>query len=196
MVIFLNIVTLLLVFATSVVAIGGDTWKEGTDPLYKRILFRGWVSLGLLAVTLIVGLTKEAVDASLKRSDAIAAATREEALKRERDELAADLKTLRDSVASAEETNEVRHRALMEKLAALVPQSPGMPVISSPGETADPRVREIVSEIAAASAKEPIVSEVGDEETTILGTVTELNGIPVAGAGIRVMNAPTMLESI
>jgi hypothetical protein len=56
---FLAIVVLVLASAGTLSAFGGKTWIEGTEPALKRITLRGWLSLVLLALGLIVGGIKE-----------------------------------------------------------------------------------------------------------------------------------------
>jgi hypothetical protein len=54
-----NIVLLLLVFATSIVPFGGDTWVKGEGTIWRRILPRGWIAIALFVLTLSVGVAKE-----------------------------------------------------------------------------------------------------------------------------------------
>jgi hypothetical protein len=56
---FLAIVVLVLASAGTLSAFGGKTWIEGAEPVLKRITLRGWLSLALLALGLVMGMIKE-----------------------------------------------------------------------------------------------------------------------------------------
>lgn len=56
---FLNIVLLILTSTATLAAFGGNTWKEGSEPILERITSRGWISLVCLFLGLCLGVLKE-----------------------------------------------------------------------------------------------------------------------------------------
>jgi hypothetical protein len=86
---FLAVILLVLVATATMAAFGGDTWVKGTEPLLKRVTWRGWVSLSCLVGALVLGIVKEIRSASageqatkdLSRARAEAEAAKAEAAK-------------------------------------------------------------------------------------------------------------------
>ena len=68
----LNVLLLVLGSVATLAAFGGKTWTEGTEPLYRRITRRGWLSVSCLALALSLGILKEV------RADQGAAALKQE----------------------------------------------------------------------------------------------------------------------
>ena len=91
----LNIILVVLVFATSVVQLSGETWIRGAGSLWKRILPRGWIAIALLALALCVGTAKELY---LKHENMV----EKEARKQEFDTLNSQLTDLRNLIAPAD----------------------------------------------------------------------------------------------
>jgi len=69
----INLSLLICGFLGALAAFGGKTWNETEQPLLNRVTKRGWLSLGLLLLALIIGMVKE-----LRANSAV----REEAAKR------------------------------------------------------------------------------------------------------------------
>ncbi|MGA2891021.1 MAG: hypothetical protein ABSE51_23615 [Terracidiphilus sp.] len=59
MITLLNIALLAVGSAATLAAFGGETWKKGESPIYRRITVRGWVSLLCLALALFLGVARE-----------------------------------------------------------------------------------------------------------------------------------------
>jgi hypothetical protein len=78
----LNILLLLFSATATFAAFGGKTWRDGPEPLAKRVTRRGWLSLICLALALQVGIAREV------RSD-----RQGETLTRERDQANQRLRT-------------------------------------------------------------------------------------------------------
>jgi len=55
----INIALLSLGFMGTLAAFGGETWKTGSEPILKRVTTRGWISIVLLTLTLVLGILKE-----------------------------------------------------------------------------------------------------------------------------------------
>lgn len=55
---FLSVLTLILTFASTIAAFGGQTWLEA-GPFLKRITARGWASIAFLSLALLAGIDKE-----------------------------------------------------------------------------------------------------------------------------------------
>jgi hypothetical protein len=85
--IFLSVALLVVGLISTLSAFGGKTWKEGTEPILKRITLRGWISLSCLLLAVSLGVTKEI---STNRAAAIA---KQAAEKQHADELAANAVT-------------------------------------------------------------------------------------------------------
>jgi hypothetical protein len=56
-----NVALTIFGFGATMAAFGGDTWIQGAQPLIKRITLRGWISLTLGLLALVVGVAKEGV---------------------------------------------------------------------------------------------------------------------------------------
>ena len=54
-----NLSLLIVGFAGAIIAIGGDTWHKGTEPVLQRITKRGWLSIVALSLTTMLGVIKE-----------------------------------------------------------------------------------------------------------------------------------------
>lgn len=66
----LNIAIAALTLASTLSAFGGKTWTEGSEPLFKRITFRGRIALTCLVLVFIAGISKEfASRAASKRAE-------------------------------------------------------------------------------------------------------------------------------
>jgi len=61
MLLILNILLLVLGSVGALAAFGGETWRNSSEPLLKRITPRGWISLLCLLCALSFGITKEIV---------------------------------------------------------------------------------------------------------------------------------------
>jgi hypothetical protein len=61
---FLAVILLVLAATATMAAFGGDTRVKGTEPLLKRVTWRGWVSLSCLVGALVLGIVKEIRSAS------------------------------------------------------------------------------------------------------------------------------------
>jgi hypothetical protein len=69
---FLNIVLLVIGTMATLAAFGGETCREGSEPILERITARGWISLMCLVLALAIGTIKEI---RTEREDAISEAT-------------------------------------------------------------------------------------------------------------------------
>jgi hypothetical protein len=188
----LNMLTLLLACVTSIVAIFGDTVAEGSEPLLKRITGRGWFSIVLFVLMLIVGAAKERLDGLQKHADKIAADKRELDLREERDKLETDLQALKKCLDSTDKGSENRdvitHERLDKLLAMLPPVTGGVHVISD-SASSSPELTEIVDKISiVAVAQLPVGPANHSQETQIQGTVSNVKGDPVENVDIRVMD--------
>jgi hypothetical protein len=57
--VFLNIALLIIGAASTMCAFGGETWRQGSEPILERITLRGWVSLFCLVLAVSLGVIKE-----------------------------------------------------------------------------------------------------------------------------------------
>ncbi len=57
--VIINLTLLVLGTTGALAAFGGDTWRRDSAPLTRRITRRGWLALGCMISTLVVGAAKE-----------------------------------------------------------------------------------------------------------------------------------------
>jgi hypothetical protein len=100
----LNAAILVLGFAATLTAFGGETWLKGEMPLIRRITPRGWMSLASLTLALVLGMFKEESEARAagERKTQLDKADGElEGLGAELGRTRADLKDARDQLSQA-----------------------------------------------------------------------------------------------
>ncbi len=67
---WLNVILALLVMTTALLGVRGNTWDGKKRTFIRRITISGWVTIGLAASTLLLGGTKELLDAKERHSSA------------------------------------------------------------------------------------------------------------------------------
>src|SRR5271156_3777458 len=68
MTLLLNVALLLIGTMATLAAFGGQTWRDGPEPILARITARGWISLMCLVLAFAIGTIKEVIT---EREDAI-----------------------------------------------------------------------------------------------------------------------------
>ena len=57
--VFLNVALLVIGTMATLAAFGGETWRDGSEPILERVTTRGWISLMCLVLALAIGTIKE-----------------------------------------------------------------------------------------------------------------------------------------
>lgn len=115
-----NLALVTLGFVGAIVAIGGETWAKGSQPVLKRITRRGWVAIACLLGTLSLGVIKEIQVQQRSRASHEAEAS----LRRRLDRATSKLETVSGDFAKARRKLERIEPSLVSAMATLTARIP------------------------------------------------------------------------
>jgi len=110
----INVLLLITGFAGAIIAVGGDTWLKGKNPLLERITARGWLSILLMVIALALGVYKELRTKSLEASKDAESQTREKLLQSKLDDETIRLVVLQSQATTTANQLTLANKALAE----------------------------------------------------------------------------------